>query len=95
MKPIRQQPGKHVRAVMGDRRWILLPLAARAVWLQLTDLADVMPELRHPVSGAAVDESELCRLLAASADEFHNALTSLVERQIVEPVPGGYRLRVY
>lgn len=95
MKPTRQHPGKHARAVMGDRRWTLLPLSARAAWLQLTDLADVMPELRHPAAGTAVDESELCRLLAASADEFQSALTSLVERQIMEPVPGGYRLRVY
>lgn len=87
--------GKHARSVMADRRWALLPLSARAAWLQLTDIGDVMPELRHPRSGGAVKQDELCRLLAAHPDEFSHALEHLIERQIMEPVGNGFRLKVF
>ncbi|MFT8586801.1 hypothetical protein [Acetobacter papayae] len=80
---------------MADRRWPLLPLSARAAWLQLTDLGDVMPELRQPRMGGAVTADELCRLLSAHSDELAGALRHLVERQIMEPVANGYRLKVY
>ncbi|ANA13092.1 hypothetical protein [Acetobacter oryzifermentans] len=95
MKAPRQRFGKHARAVMADRRWPLLPLSARAAWLQLTDIGDVMPELRQPCVGSAVTQEELCRLLAAHPDELAHALHHLVERQIMEPVANGFRLKVF
>jgi hypothetical protein len=51
--------------------------------------------LRHPRSGGAVKQDELCRLLAAHPDEFSHALTHLIERQIMEPVGNGFRLKVF
>ncbi|MFT8723603.1 MAG: hypothetical protein ABF759_13675 [Acetobacter malorum] len=95
MKAPRQRFGKHARSVMADRRWSLLPLSARAAWLQLTDIGDVMPELRQPPTGGAVTQDELCRLLAAHPDELTHALKHLMERQIMEPVANGYRLKVF
>jgi len=86
--------GVHVRAVMSDTRWTLLPLAARAAWLQLTDLADVMPELRAPVRNAP-DAADLARLLSSQSDEMDAAIAALVSRNILEPVAGGYRLKAY
>lgn len=91
----RQRCGKHARSVMADRRWVLLPLCARAAWLQLTDIGDVMPELRQPRANHAVSQDELARLLAASADELATALQHLVQRDILEQVAGGYRLKVF
>ncbi|PAK77814.1 hypothetical protein CRM93_03855 [Acetobacter fabarum] len=91
----RQRFGKHARSVMADRRWPLLPLSARSAWLQLTDIGDVMPELRHPSSRGAVKQDELCRLLSAHPDEFASALKHLIERQIMEPVGNGFRLKAF
>lgn len=54
-----------------------------------------MPELRQPRVGGAVTTDELCRLLSAHPDELADALRHLVERQIMEPVANGYRLKVY
>lgn len=91
----RQRFGKHARSVMADRRWVLLPLAARAAWLQLTDIGDVMPELRHPRSGGAVTITELSRLLAADPKELTAALEHLVRRDIMELLDSGYRLKAF
>ncbi|WP_395495585.1 hypothetical protein [Acetobacter sp. KSO5] len=91
----RQRFGKHARSVMADRRWVLLPLAARAAWLQLTDIGDVMPELRQPRSGGAVQTDELCRLLSADQHDLAHALEHLVLRGILEPLDGGYRLKAF
>lgn len=95
MKPHRQRFGRHARSVMADRRWVLLPLCARAAWLQLTDIADVMPELRQPPAGRAVLLDDLCRLLSASPDEMGFAVRSLVERDVLEKVADGYRLKAF
>ncbi|GBQ99205.1 hypothetical protein AA23498_3436 [Acetobacter nitrogenifigens DSM 23921 = NBRC 105050] len=95
MSPKQQRYGRHVRAVMLDQRWALLPLAARAAWLQLTDIADVMPELRQPSAGRAVSRDELIRFLSARGDELDGALAHLVERQIVEKLSHGFRLKAY
>lgn len=91
----RQRFGKHARSVMADRRWVLLPLCARAAWLQLTDIGDVMPELRQPPAGRAVQEDELCRLLGADQAELQAALRPLLERDVMEKVGSGYRLKVF
>ncbi|MBV1835639.1 hypothetical protein [Acetobacter estunensis] len=95
MRPLRQRPGRHARVIMTDQRWQLLPLAARAAWLQIADIADAMPELRQPPAGRAVSIADLCRLLAADPSEFELALTHLVERQIMEPAFDGFRLKAY
>lgn len=94
-RPPRQRFGKHARSVMADRRWVLLPLSARAAWLQLTDIGDVMPELRQPPAGRAVQKDELCRLLAANPDELQAALQHLLERDVMEKIGTGYRLKVF
>lgn len=95
MKSPRQRFGKHARSVMADRRWVLLPLAARSAWLQLTDMGDVMPELRQPRSGGAVSATELSRMLAADPVELASAIEHLVRREILEPVGNGYRLKAF
>lgn len=94
-RPVRQRFGKHARSVMADRRWVLLPLCARAAWLQLTDIGDVMPELRQPPAGRAVQVEELCRLLGADHDELQAALRQLLERDVMEQVGAGYRLKAF
>lgn len=95
MNRVRQRTGRHARAVMSDHRWLLLPLAARAAWLHLTDIGDVMPELRQPCAGQSVSVNEISRLLAASPEEMSAVLGHLAERQIVEPVGTGWRLKAY
>jgi len=94
MKSRRARFGVHARAVMSDRRWLLLPLSARSAWLQLTDVADVMPELRAP-SGDAPDLVVLARALAADTDELKPALDALVLREVLAPVGRGFRLKAY
>lgn len=95
VKPKRKQFGVHVRAVMSDPRWSVLPLSARAAWMQLTDLGDVMPELRAPMRNRTVTLADMARLLGADPDELGAAVAQLVQRDILEPVAGGYRLKAY
>ncbi|WP_233582245.1 MULTISPECIES: hypothetical protein [Asaia] len=92
---LRRRYGVHARSVMADPRWSVLPLAARGMWLHLTDIADVMPELRAPVRGQAVTVPDLARLLAAEPNEVIRAISHLVNRDIIEPVSDGYRLKAY
>ena len=93
--PLRRRFGVHARALMTDARWCLLPLASRALWLQLTDLADAMPELRAPSRGHAVTASSLAQYLAAEPLDVTHALAALVQRDILEPVDDGYRLKAF
>ena len=94
-RTLRRRYGVHARAVMADPRWSVLPLAARGMWLHLTDIADVMPELRMPVRGQALALPDLARLLAADPNEVIGAISHLVNRDIIEPVSDGYRLKAY
>lgn len=93
--PLRRRFGVHARALMTDARRCLLPLASRALWLQLTDLADAMPELRAPSRGRAVTASNLAQYLAAEPLDVAQALAALVQRDILEPVDDGYRLKAF
>ncbi|MBL7233366.1 hypothetical protein [Komagataeibacter oboediens] len=90
----RQRPGKHARVLMTDRRWRLLGLSARAMWLELTDAADLMPELRAPVH-TAPDLEQFTRLVAANAAEVTTAIEQLVQLDILEAFRNGYRLKAY
>jgi len=92
--PRRERPGAHARAIMSDRRWLALPLAARAAWLGIADLADVMPEIRVP-RGLPVAEEKVARMLGADRHEFEEAAVRLNELGIVERAKGGLRLRVF
>lgn len=94
-RTLRRRHGAHARSVMADPRWSVLPLAARGMWLHLTDIADVMPELRMPVRGQALALPDLARLLAADPNEVIGAISHLVNRDIIEPVSDGYRLKAY
>ena len=91
----RRRYGIHARAIMADPRWSVLPLAARGMWLHLADIADVVTELRAPVRGQALTVSDLARLLAADPAEVIGAVSHLVNRDIIEPVADGYRLKAY
>jgi|GEM_PF-2235603 len=92
---LRRRYGVHARSVMADPRWSVLPLAARGMWLHLTDIADVMPELRAPARGQALTLPDLARLLAAETNDVLGAVSHLVNRDIIEPVSDGYRLKAY
>lgn len=97
MKPAKPKPrrfGAHARAVMSDPRWTLLPLSARAAWLQLTDLADAMPEIRAP-SRSPPDLATYARILSADADDVAGAVAALISVGVIESVSTGYRLRAY
>jgi len=90
----RQRPGKHARAVMSDCRWQPLSLAARAVWLALTDLGDVKPTIRAPVRQGTTIE-EIARCIAADVDAVRVAAAELVQCDVLEPVGSGFRLKAY
>ncbi|WP_249194480.1 hypothetical protein [Gluconobacter sp. Dm-73] len=90
----RERPGKHARAVMSDRRWQPLSLAARAIWLGLTDVGDVVPSIRAPGRAGATSD-DIARYLAADAGAVRDALPSLVQCGVLEPVGSGYRLASY
>ncbi|MFT8785443.1 hypothetical protein [Gluconobacter oxydans] len=80
--------------MMSDRRWQPLSLAARAIWLGLTDIGDVVPAIRAPGrSGATVDE--IARYLGADIDAVRAAAPELVQCGVLEPVGTGYRLASY
>ncbi|GAB6854192.1 hypothetical protein [Asaia astilbis] len=91
----RQRYGVHARSVMADPRWLVLPLSARGMWLHLTDIADAMPELRAPARGKALALADLARLLAADPSEVVGAISHLINRDIIEPVSDGYRLKAF
>jgi hypothetical protein len=54
-----------------------------------------MPELRQPPAGRAVQIEDLCRLLSANPDEMGFAIRSLLEREVLEKVANGYRLKAF
>ncbi|GBQ69703.1 hypothetical protein AA103196_2287 [Ameyamaea chiangmaiensis NBRC 103196] len=87
--------GAHARAVMNDRRWALLSLAGRAAWLQMTDVADELPELRGPSVGRVITPDFLARLLAATPSELEAAVADLERLTIVARVDGGIRLKAF
>ncbi|MBB2157216.1 hypothetical protein HLH33_12995 [Gluconacetobacter diazotrophicus] len=94
MSAARQRPGKHARSVMSDRRWHVLGLAARAVWVELCDVADALPHIRSPARVAATVD-ELSRLLAADAADVTPAIDQLVQLGVLEPYRDGFRLKAY
>lgn len=87
--------GSHARAVMSDLRWSLLPLSARAVWIHLTDIADVMPTLRAPAKSDGVSLDEIARLLSAEASEVAPALEALATHDVIAVVGHGFRLKAF
>lgn len=90
----RERPGKHARSVMSDRRWQPLSLAARAIWLGLTDVGDVVPMIRAPGrSGATPDE--IARYLGADVEAVRDSVPELVQCGVLEAVGAGYRLASY
>lgn len=94
MPPRRQRPGKHARALMGDSRWVVLSLAARAVWLGLTDIGDVVPAVRAPGrNGLPVED--FARYLAADVVAVRAVVDELVRSGVLSPVGTGYRLISY
>lgn len=95
MAATRQRPGKHARAVMGDRRWRVLPLAARAVWVELCDVADTLPHIRAPFPGRVATIEDIARLLGADVSEAAPAVNHLLATGILETYRDGYRLKAY
>ena len=90
----RQRPGKHARSVMSDRRWPLLSLAARALWLGCTDVGDVVPAVRAP-GRTGVSVEDYARYLATDTDVVRLAVSELVQCDVMEPVGSGFRLKSY
>ncbi|GBQ32217.1 hypothetical protein [Gluconacetobacter azotocaptans] len=80
---------------MGDQRWRVLPLGARAAWLELCDLADALPHIRAPASARVATIEEIARLLAADIADITPAVTALVAIGVMETYRDGYRLRAY
>lgn len=95
MAPVRQRPGRHARSVMGDQRWRVLPLGARAVWVELCDLADALPYVRSPSPARVATIEEIARLLSADGAEIAPAVAALVGIGVMETYRDGYRLRAY
>ncbi len=95
MAPARQRPGRHARSVMGDQRWRVLPLGARAVWVELCDLADALPYVRSPSPARVATIEEIARLLSADGADAMAAVMALQTVGILEPYRDGYRLKAY
>ncbi|MBB2159711.1 hypothetical protein [Gluconacetobacter sacchari] len=95
MSAARQRPGRHARAVMGDTRWRVLPLAARALWIDLCDVADTLPYLRAPSRARYARADEIARLVGADAGGVDGAILHLVTTGILEPYQDGFRLKAY
>ncbi len=81
MKPQRR-PGRPVRHMMADPRWRRLPLGARALWVEMSVLADARPELRHPGETVHMGLKVMAALMEIDPGEVLNMMGFLTQHGI-------------